>query len=229
MLITIEGLLPETVLDSVRKRAAGLTWQDGQASAGAVARAVKRNEQADLSSRTGARLRQELLEAIRRHPVVSAAAWPKRFARPVLSRTSAGGGYGYHADNAVMAGDGGEDGERVRADLSFTLFLSPPDDYDGGELVIEAPGQTQALKPEAGGLVLYPSTALHQVAPVSAGERLAFVGWIESRIRGAERREILFDLANTRHSLKAALDPQSAESLTLSRIQANLVRLWADT
>jgi len=226
MLITIEGLLPETVLDSVRKRAAGLGWQDGQVSAGSVARAVKRNEQADLSSLTGARLRRELLDAIGRHPVVSAAAWPRKFARPVLSRTAAGGGYGYHVDNALMAG---EDDERVRADLSFTLFLSPPEDYAGGELVIELPGQTQALKPAAGGLVLYPSTALHQVAPVSAGERLAFVGWIESRIRGAERREILFDLANTGHSLKGTLDPQSAESLNLSRIQANLVRLWAET
>ena len=225
MLITVNQLISADALVSVRNRAAGLSWTDGQASAGAVARDVKHNQQADLSSRIGAKLREELLEAVRTHPVIAAAAWPKRFTRPLISRTLADGGYGYHVDNALM----GPVGDRIRTDLSYTLFLSEPAEYEGGELVIEWPGMTQSLKPTAGDLVLYPSTALHQVAPVTSGERLVFVGWIESRIRSAEQRELLFDLANLRHSLSGRLDPQSAESLTLSKIQANLLRFWAET
>jgi len=225
MLITIQKLLTAETLESVRNRTAGLSWTEGQATAGQVAREVKHNQQADLSGRTGAKLREDLLEAVRTHPVIAAAAWPKRFTRPLISRTRAGGGYGYHVDNALM----GPVAERIRTDLSYTLFLSEPGEYEGGELVIELPGMTQALKPAAGDLVLYPSTALHQVAPLLGGERLAFVGWIESRIRGVEQRELLFDLANLRHSLAGRLDPQSAESLTLSKIQANLLRLWAES
>ena len=181
---------------------------------------MKHNAQADLSSRTGSKLRKMLKAAISGHPVLRAAAQPKRFSKLLVSRTETGGGYGLHVDNAFM-GDGAD---RIRTDLSFTLFLSDPDTYAGGELSTEHAGLTQALKPPAGDLVLYPSTSLHEVKPVTSGTRLACVGWIESHVRSAEDREILFDLENLRASLAQRHDPQSPEMLTLAKTISNLLR-----
>lgn len=223
MLLTLSGVVGADALQTVREDAAALAWRDGAETAGMTAGRVKANLQADLSSRTGAKLRQLLFEAISGHPVLRAAAWPKRFSKLLLSRTEAGGGYGLHVDNALMGmGEG-----RLRSDLSFSLFLTPPDAYDGGELVIEHPGASQALKPAAGDLVLYPSTSLHRVAPVTAGTRLVCVGWIESLVRDASQREVLFDLENLRSDLARTLDPQAPELLTLAKTIANLLRRWS--
>lgn len=224
MLITVSGLLSRDELADLRDQAAGLRWRDGAETAGAQARRVKRNEQADLSSRAGAKIRERLLEAISTHPVVSAAAQPMRFSRPLLSRAGEGGGYGLHVDNALMGhGEG-----RIRSDVSYTLFLTDPDDYAGGELVIEHPGASQTLKPPAGDLVLYPSTSLHRVNEVRAGSRLAAVGWIQSRIRDSAQRELVFDLENLRTELAGSHAPESPEMLTLSKTISNLVRMWAE-
>ena len=220
MLITISRILDEAALSEARALAATLAWRDGASTAGSVARRVKNNDQADLSSRTGAKLRELLKTAISNHPVLRAAAQPRRFSSLIVSRTGVGGGYGLHIDNAFM----GEGADRMRADLSFTLFLSEPAEYDGGALSIEHAGLTQGLKLPAGDLVLYPSTSLHEVTPVTAGKRLACVGWIESQVRSAEDREIVFDLENLRASLLARLDPQSAEMLTLAKSISNLLR-----
>jgi PKHD-type hydroxylase len=220
MLITISGVLDEAALSEARDFAATLAWRDGAETAGSVAKAVKRNSQADLSSRTGAKLRDRLKAAISAHPVLRAAAQPKRFSALLVSRTETGGGYGLHVDNAFM-GDGAD---RIRTDVSFTLFLSDPDTYAGGELSIEHAGLTQALKPSAGDLVLYPSTSLHEVRPVTSGTRLACVGWIESHVRSSEDREILFDLENLRASLAQRHAPQSPEMLTLAKTISNLLR-----
>ena len=121
----------------------------------------------------------------------------------------------------------GDGAAQLRTDLSFTLFLSDPEDYDGGELSIEHVGLTQRLKPLAGDLVLYPSTSLHEVRPVTRGTRFACVGWIESAVRAPEDREILFELENLRASLSGRLDPQSLDMLTLSKALANLKRRFA--
>ena len=186
---------------------------------------VKRNQQADLSSRAGARLSATVLQALDKHPVVQAAAWPKRFSKLILSRTGTGGGYGLHVDNALM----GLSERKLRTDLSFTLFLSDPETYDGGELLIEQVSGTQTYKPAAGDLVLYPSSSLHQVAPVTRGERLACVGWIESLVRDEAQRQILFDLETLRAELLRTIPAEDLRLLTLSKCIANLLRQWAET
>lgn len=220
MLISISEILDADQLDLMRGFTRNLAWHDGVDTAGRVARQVKQNLQADLSQGIGPKVERTLRQAITHHPVLKAAAQPARVSQLLVSKTQAGGGYGMHVDNAFMTiGD-----EVMRTDLSFTLFLSPPDAYDGGELVIEHAGQTQVLKPQAGDLVLYPSTHLHQVAEVTSGTRIVCVGWIESRVRRADDRETLFDLVNLKAALSPSHDDQSAEMLILSKVIANLKR-----
>ena len=223
MLITIANLLDLAALQQVRELLPTLRWKDGAETAGATAREVKQNLQADLTSRTGVKIRDIVTSSIEAHPVLQAAAQPARFSKLILSKTEQGGGYGLHVDNAFMPiGD-----DKLRTDLSFTLFLSEPAEYVSGELQIENAGQSMRFKPNAGDLVLYPSTSLHQVNAVSSGTRLVCVGWIESRIRRADDRETLFDLINLKAELDAHHDAQSAELLVLSKTIANLLRRFS--
>ena len=212
-------------LAAFHDRIALLDWRDGRETAGAVAREVKRNEQAAMESPPGRALQEEITRSLADHPVIRAAAQPRRFSPLLISRTADGGHYGAHVDNALM----GKGDKRIRTDLSFTLWLTPPGEYDGGELVIHNAGMTQEVKGKAGHLVLYPSGALHEVKPVTRGTRIVCVGWIESLIADAARREILFDLENLRASLRQQLTAQSAELLTLDKTIANLLRMWART
>ena len=223
MLITIAGVLDANALAAVEDLVATLRWSDGAETAGATAREVKHNLQADLSSRTGTKLRDMLRSAVDQHPVLQAAAQPSRYSNLLVSKTEQGGGYGLHIDNAYMP----LKNSKIRTDLSFTLFLSDPDTYQGGELQIEHAGQSVIVKPEAGDLVLYPSTSLHQVNEVKAGTRLACVGWIESRVRNAEDRETIFDVANLKSELAKHYPPQSPEMLTAAKILANLTRRFS--
>lgn len=225
MLLTLSNVLDATDLDEVGALIASLSWRDGVETAGGMARAVKRNQQADLSSRTGAQARQLLKTKVECHPVLRAAAQPRQFSKLIVSRTEAGGGYGHHVDNPFM----GAGESRLRTDFSFTLFLSEPDDYEGGELEIELAGMTQSVKLPAGDLVLYPSTSLHRVAPVVSGKRLVCVGWIESSVPDAAVREIIFDLENLRTSLAGKVDLQSPEMLVLSKSISNLVRRFGNS
>ena len=223
MLLPVANVLDPAKLAEARELVSRLAWRDGAETAGKVAREVKRNLQADLASTAGAQLQTLLDAAIRQNPTVKAAAQPRQFSKLLLSKTEAGGGYGRHVDNAYMpTGD-----SEIRTDLSFTLFLSPPDEYQGGELEIQHAGQAFSIKLAAGDLVLYPSTNLHEVKPVKSGTRLVCVGWIESRVKRAEDREILYELS----ALKAALAPhhaaQSPEMLRLSKIQGNLKRRFS--
>jgi PKHD-type hydroxylase len=210
-------------LAAIGERVALLEWRDGRETAGSVARAVKRNLQAAMNSVAGRRLQEELAALVGDHPVLKAAAQPRRFSPLIISKTGVGGQYGAHVDNALM----GKGAQRLRTDLSFTLFLTPPDAYDGGELVVHAAGMTQELKGEAGQMVLYPSGSIHEVRPVTRGERIVCVGWIESLVADAARREMLFDLENLRAALRQQLPAQSAELLTLDKTIANLLRMWA--
>jgi PKHD-type hydroxylase len=223
MILVIDAIPDPADLAAIAERIALLEWRDGRETAGTVARAVKRNEQAVLDGPAGRALREELARIVGDHPVVRAAAQPRRLSPLLVSRTGEGGQYGPHVDNALM----GKGAARLRTDLSFTLFLTPPGDYEGGELVIHAAGMTQAIKGEAGSMVLYPSGALHEVRPVTRGTRIVCVGWIESMIADAARRELLFDLENLRASLRGQLPAQSAELLTLDKTIANLLRMWA--
>ncbi|MEZ5986961.1 MAG: Fe2+-dependent dioxygenase [Hyphomonas sp.] len=224
MMITLSSVLTADQVQKVTHLASGLTWRDGATTAGPTARQVKRNEQADLSGATGTAIRKLLQAAVETHPVLRAAAQPRRFSPLMISRASNGGGYGRHVDNAFM----GSGDRRLRTDLSFTLFLSDPSAYEGGELAVETAAGEHLAKPEAGDLVLYPSTTLHEVRPVTAGERIVCVGWIESAVRDAAAREILFDLENLRAALAPQHTAQSPEMLTLSKTISNLLRLWGD-
>ena len=223
MILVINALDDAAHLAALRERIGMLEWRDGRETAGAVAREVKRNLQAAMESAPGRALQDELARLIEDNSVIKAAAQPRRFSPLLISKTGVGGQYGAHVDNAMM----GKGAQRLRTDLSFTLFLTPPGEYEGGELVIHAAGMMQELKGEAGYLVLYPSGSIHEVKPVTRGERIACVGWIESLVADAGQREMLFDLENLRTALRQKLPAQSAELLTLDKTIANLLRMWA--
>jgi PKHD-type hydroxylase len=223
MILVINAIPDADHRADIADRIAMLEWRDGRETAGSVARQVKRNEQGALNSVAGRALQDDLSRVIADNTVIKAAAQPRRFSPVIISRTGVGGKYGAHVDNALM----GRGAQRLRTDLSFTLFLTPPGEYDGGELVVHAAGMTQELKGEAGYLVLYPSGSIHEVKPVTRGTRIVCIGWIESTVADAAQREMLFDLENLRTSLRAALPGQSAELLTLDKTIANLLRMWA--
>ncbi|MEM9810417.1 MAG: Fe2+-dependent dioxygenase [Pseudomonadota bacterium] len=222
-LLQVADILNSQNLQEVQEDLKNLSWRDGRMTAGRMAREVKRNEQADLRTPAGAALHSKLHDAVIGHVVLQAAARPRRMSRIMVSRTSEGGHYGAHVDNAIM----GQDAERLRTDLSFTLFLTPPENYEGGELIIHSSSGMQSLKLEAGDLILYPSSDIHEVTPVTKGARVAAVGWIESMVADQSQRAMLFDLENLRVSLRASLPGNSAELLTLDKTIANLLRMWA--
>ncbi|WP_084420798.1 Fe2+-dependent dioxygenase [Henriciella litoralis] len=220
MFFTISDVLGQEDVERVRTKAETLDWVDGKITAGRSAKAVKSNLQADLKSGIGPGLHEFLMNAIANHRMVRSLARPKRFSRLLLSRTEDSGHYGFHVDNALM----GSDEKQLRTDLSFTLFLADPDTYEGGELSISTGAGVFEAKPAAGTLILYPSGAIHQVKPVTSGSRLACVGWIESRIQRADRREVLADLEAVRSSLPRTSTDQR---LALDKTISNLIRMWA--
>jgi len=222
MFLTIGNVLEASAVASLRTRAAKLAWRDGSRTAGTGAKTVKKNEQADLSTEAGQSVAGDIMKAVGANAVVKAAAQPARFSPLLLSRTGIGGGYGAHVDNAVM----GRGDARLRTDLSFTVFLSGPEDYEGGALTLDLPGGTQSLKPAAGDMVLYPSSQIHEVETVTKGERLVAVGWIQSQIRSAQQRQILFDLEQVRATLRAK-PSKGDEMLLLDKAISNLLREWA--
>lgn len=192
-------------------------FEDGALTAGRIAKRVKQNEQAKpsgLAADFTALAEKRLLK----NEVFRAAARPKSVIRILLSRYRQGMGYGTHSDDAFMDG--------VRADLSFTLFLSAPETYEGGELVIEEPSGERLIKLPAGSLVLYPSNTLHRVAKVTKGERRAAVGWVRSLVRGAEERETLFDVALALRQAEASGNEALVNRLL--KVQGALLRRWGD-
>ena len=204
---------------AARKVLADARFVDGKATAGWHAKLVKNNLQAAGGDRAVTELRATVAEAIGGNALFRLAARPKALTPLILSRYEPGMDYGSHVDDALMNG--------MRTDVSFTLFLSDPDTYDGGALVIETSGGEDDIKLPAGSLVAYPSTTLHRVQPVTRGARLAAVGWARSFIRDAAKRELLFDLDTARQALFAR-EGKSAEFDLLSKSTANLLRMWAE-
>jgi PKHD-type hydroxylase len=221
MFLAISQVLSPDSLAAVQTALEGVPWRAGEATAGPAARRVKRNEQADLSGRAGAAVQAAAMAGVYAHGAFLSAARPRRISPLLVSRTGPGGGYGAHTDNALM----GPPQDRFRADLAFTLFLSAPDAYDGGELRIEDPLADRMVKLPAGDLILYPASSIHEVMPVTRGERLVCVGWVESFVPEAARREILWDLERVRANLPADAEPRLA--LTLDKAVSNLLREWA--
>ncbi len=219
MLLCIGGVLDGSAVAQAREQLAAARFIDGKATAGWHARLVKANEQADPGDRALDELRAGLKERLLANQMFQMAARPKSVSPMLLSRYQEGMTYGRHVDDALMKG--------VRTDVSFTLFLSEPESYQGGELVVEGTFGEQAIKLEAGSVVTYPSTTLHRVEPVRSGVRLAAVGWVRSYVRSAEQREILFDIETVRRRLFDR-GGKTEEFDRLTKVQSNLLRAWAE-
>jgi PKHD-type hydroxylase len=218
LLIFITDALPSDMLADVQDRVARMRFVDGVHTASGGARSVKNNEQARESAALR-ELRALVGQHLRANPVFDLAVRPKALTPLVFARYGTGMTYGTHIDAPLMQG--------LRTDVSFTLFLADPDSYDGGELVIESAAGEQPVKLPAGSLVVYPATTLHRVEPVTRGERAVAVGWAQSLLRDAARRELLFDLDNARQSLFAR-EGKTAEGDLLAKTSANLLRMWAE-
>lgn len=218
MILGLDAVLTMQELASIKERLAGARFVDGKATAGWHARGVKDNRQTAADDEASIAVKAEIEAALRRHPVFSAAVQPK-FIQLMINHYGPGQAYGRHVDDAFMAGR--------RTDVALTLFLCDPAAYDGGELVIETPAGEQRMKLPAGSAFLYPATTLHRVDPITRGERLACVGWVESRVRDAGEREILFDLERARRALFQA-HGKTPEFDLIAKVTANLLRRWGE-
>lgn len=201
-------------------------WIDGKVTAGAQSGAVKHNQQLHEQSELAQQLGARILDALARSPVFLSAALPLKIFPPLFNRYQGGEAFGVHVDNAIRHIPGTL--TRIRTDLSATLFLSEPDTYDGGELIIEDNYGSQNIKLAAGDMVLYPSTSLHRVTPVTRGARICSFFWMQSMVRDNGQRELLFDLDQSIQTLSAIHDSNHSEVVRLSGIYHNLVRRWAD-
>lgn len=218
MILAIADVLAPADIADVRAALASATFVDGKATAGWSARLVKDNLQAAASPQLD-QVRALLEARLLAHPVFALAVRPKTIIGPLFSRYQPGHAYGAHVDDAMIGG--------VRTDVAFTLFLAPPDSYDGGELVIDTSSGEETFKLAPGCVVTYPATTLHRVAPVTRGERLAAAGWVRSLVRDAGKRELLFDLDTARRRLFDR-DGKTAEGDLLAKCTANLLRLWCE-
>ena len=221
MILCLQAVLPPGQLEELMRALPQARFEDGAATAGWAARGVKRNLQLGEGSALRQRVQQLLTQALQAHEVFVAAALPRALSPLLVSRTAQGGGYGNHVDNAVMGQP------PLRTDLAFTLFLSHPEDYEGGELVIDEPQGEQSFKLPAGQLVLYPATTLHRVNPVTRGVRHVAAGWVQSLVRDPRVRETLFELDLARREV-FELAPGSRAFELLGKSYANLLRLHAE-
>jgi len=227
MLICIPDVLSPDEIQTVHEVFSRASWVDGRETAGAQSALAKDNLQLPEESPEAKALGEHVLAALSRSSLFLSAALPKRIYPPLFSRYRPGHRFGVHIDNAIRAVRGTP--VRIRTDLSATLFLGDPDSYDGGELVIEDKFGAQSVKLPAGHMVLYPSSSLHRVAPVTRNERLVSFFWMESMVRDDGERELLFDLDQSIQSLAGSFGLDHPEVVRLSGLYHNLVRRWAET
>nr|WP_320135840.1 Fe2+-dependent dioxygenase [uncultured Amphritea sp.] len=225
MLITLPQILTPDEVRQFREHLDHADWQNGVNTAGTIARNVKQNQQLDDTQEPAISLGNHILRALSRTPAFISAALPDRIYPPKFNRYSERETYGAHIDGSLMQIPGTN--LTLRTDLSATLFLAAPDEYDGGELCIETQYGTQTVKLAAGDMVLYPSTSLHSVSPVTRGARVASFFWIQSMVRDSQQREMLFDLDTSVQKLTAELGAAHPEVVNLSGIYHNLLRQWA--
>jgi PKHD-type hydroxylase len=219
-----EVLTPEAVV-RCRQALLGADWTDGRATAGHQSGRVKRNQQIPEGSPVARALGDVVLEALERCPLFVSAALPQRVFPPLFNRYDQDMSFGAHVDNAIRGVAGTP--LRLRTDLSATLFLSEPDAYDGGELVVEDTFGSQAVKLAAGHLILYAASSLHHVRPVTRGSRLASFFWVQSLVRDPARRRLLFDLDMSIIEL-GRQDASSPALVKLTGVYHNLLRAWAE-
>lgn len=225
MLVHIPAVLDDAMLDRCRTALADVDWQDGRGSAGYLSRSVKQNEQLPDQHSVARDLGGLILTSLDRNPLFTSAALPARILPPLFNRYAGGQTYGRHVDGAIRPL--ADSALRVRTDLSATLFLTAPERYDGGELVIEDSYGAREIKLAAGDMVLYPGTSVHHVTPVTRGERLAAFFWVQSMVREDSQRRILFDLDQSIQRL-ATDHPGHASLVDLAGVYHNLLRTWAD-
>lgn len=227
MLIAIENVLSKQDVQHWRQRLDAADWRDGAMTAGSLARSAKRNLQLDDSSELAQTLGQHILRSLTGNPLFISAALPSKIYPPKFNRYADGGTYGVHVDSAVMHVP--NTNIKVRSDLSATLFFSEPEEYDGGELEIDGPFGVQTVKLSAGDMVLYPSSSLHRVTPVTRGARVASFFWIESLVADDNRRTILFDLDQAIQGLSLKTAAEDPHLLKLTGVYHNLLRGCAVT
>ena len=223
MLLQIPQILEPDLVKTIQTILKDAPFVDGKLSAGRNAQQVKNNQELDQGSQQAQQLDKILVQALSHNKIFRSATLPHQVSQPFFARYTKGMGYGLHIDDPVMGGEGG----RYRSDISLTVFLNQPDDYEGGELSIQTSFAANEIKLAAGDLILYPSSSLHQVKPVTKGQRLVAIMWIQSLVRDPAKREILFnlDLARDKMQHKA---PGERETQCLEYSYTNLVRMWSD-
>ena len=221
MIVQIKHVLGDAELNKIQQLLKDANFRDGHLSAGMAAQQVKNNlEVADENIISS--LNNIVMNNVVRHPDYQQAALPHRVATPFYARYETGMEYGEHIDDPVMG-----QGERYRSDLAMTIFLNSPEEYEGGELIIQTPYGKQTIKSKAGNAVLYPATTRHRVAKVTSGERLVAVTWVQSLIRDNEQRDLLYQLSKTREKMLRK-NPESEDTKHIDNVYVNLVRMWSE-
>ena len=223
MLLHLREVLKKDELMFVHEWLAPASFVDGRLSAGAAARRVKNNEELDSSTAQLERLNGVVMGALARHPVYRSGALPLHAAAPSYARYRPGMSYGDHLDDPIM----GADGVLYRSDIAVTVFLNSPEAYGGGELVVRTAFGDQLAKLPAGDAVLYPASSLHRVNPVTHGERLVAITWVQSLVRDPMRRELLYGLNAAREKLLQEA-PEAPEAAQVNAAYLNLIRMWSD-
>lgn len=226
MMLTIPDVLTAEQLTHCHQALAGASWVDGRSTAGHIAIHVKQNLQLASDDPVAVQLGNLILDALGKNPLFISATLPLKVLPPSFNRYEGGGNYGNHIDNAIRSLPGSA--HRVRTDISATLFLTPPEDYDGGELVVEDTYGEHRVKLPAGHMVIYPGTSLHRVAPVTRGARMAAFFWVQSLVRDETQRETLYRMDAAIQQLAREV-PSSEALVQLTGIYHNLLRQWSHT
>lgn len=226
MLTIISDLLDGRQLGDIRALIDAAQWVDGNVTSGHQSALAKNNLQLPEDAPEARQAGQMILEALGRNPLFIAAALPLKIFPPLFNSYAGGQGFGVHVDSAVRIQAGS--GFRVRSDLSMTVFLEDPDSYVGGEIIVETQFGAQQVKLPAGHAVLYPSSSLHRVNPVTSGRRVASFFWLQSMVRDDSARQTLFDLDSSIQSLATIVGQDNAEIIRLTGVYHNLLRRWAD-
>jgi len=226
MLLCVPDVLSKDDVADFRGVMDSVPWEDGRSTAGAQSALVKQNEQLPPNCEASRRLGERVIKALAANPLFISAAIPRHIFPPLFNRYGVGQRFGVHVDNAVR-GDH-LTGMRIRTDLSVTLFLSEPEEYDGGELVVEDYFGSHEVKLPAGDLVLYPATSLHMVTPITRGTRVASFFWLQSMIRDAHARSMIFDLDAAIQGLVGRIGREDPHTVKLTGIYHNLIRYWAE-
>jgi PKHD-type hydroxylase len=228
MLLHVENVLAPDQVARARETLTGQTWVDGRVTAGEQSALAKRNLQVPEDAPAARELGDMILTALGRNAAFVSAALPLRVFPPLFNRYDEGMAFDTHVDNAIRFAKAPGGPIRFRTDISATLFLTEPDDYDGGELIVEDAYGEHAIKLAAGDMILYPATSLHRVAPITRGSRWAAFFWAQSMVRADAQRSLLYDLDNAIQAMTVKVGQGDPAVVSLAGTYNNLLRMWAD-